>query len=170
MPARQFVPRRRSGPPTTYTNASCGSAIANPTFVRAPAEQPAASIGEVQHGQPLLDALGDARGRQSAQLAHAGAQLRAGEAFRHRHAVRQHAHQGLTHTSTPTHARVGHSGPTAIDSDIVLPARFGSTQPKNEPAGTLHVGTLRSTAMVRPTLVNSLVRPGASVMAYSLLM
>jgi hypothetical protein len=47
----------------------------------------------------------------------------------------------------------GRSSPTAIDSDVVLPAPFGPTSPKNEPAGTSR--STWSTAMFEPNVLYS---------------
>jgi len=47
---------------------------------------------------------------------------------------------GSAQTSRPKIRTVppsGRSRPTAIDSDVVLPAPFGPTRPKNDPAGTV---------------------------------
>ena len=63
---------------------------------------------------------------------------------------------GSAHTSTPKILAVpasGRSSPTAIDNDVVFPAPFGPSIPKNDPFGTARLRS--STAFSSPkTFVN----------------
>jgi hypothetical protein len=73
---------------------------------------------------------------------------------------------GSAHTSIPKIVAVpasGRSRPTAIDSEVVLPAPFGPTRPKNDPGGTTR--STWSAAMVGPNRLYSRVSRRASVMA-----
>ncbi len=65
--------------------------------------------------------------------------------------TRAFAAVGFDQTSTPRIVRrpaSGRSSPVAIDRVVVLPAPFGPTRPKNEPAGTSR--SMPSTAIFSP--------------------